>query len=662
MRERSPAPNFASDARGLSPSRTFTLSQLGEHWHDRHSEDGLRLFPRLHGAEAPAWDAPSAPPVDRAGESMQSSSAGGGGGGPKRESEPAVVVARVISVGPAGPESKSAAAALAELDIQPPPPAPLPWTDDSASDSDWDTPAMPEAAGSDWSATPFVPEVAARAAAAAEAHAHEAPLEAAPEPAHDPGAHPYEPPPAPIEEVGPMTQGDRVDAFFDATGSYHPHAEPDPWPSNPPPAPDGFGGGVDGSFDGPDAADATIPHAPGIPAVFGARIAGPGALPSLESLDAQALAGAVPPPVDSSRSPQADSVPPPPATFTEPAPPGEIAIEDDLAALEASMEAADRGVWKEESFDELFDELDTGFDALLDPTAKRKSNAPTTASHVFDDAKRLFSELAASHMRHVKDFVIDLTWGPATSDWLGLCAPAAQSLRAGAQQFELLDLVKALDGLVVALEDAARTGLPSVEGKPREIILEAYKVLAATLPEAFTLDTERKDREGIIVKALLEQIEDVRKVQQDKLFAAGLMALDVLFSAKPKDVADTTGLSMELATRIAERFRAYKEDVSHIEVDPTRKGEWLRLASNLRDVETYHRAYEQANDAGHAREKKSARKQREMALLDVKIMLARLGEVQALYSIERAAFSGKIEYLRRLLREKEESLRITLLS
>ena len=589
----------------------------------------MRLFPRLHGVQASSWDAASATPHDTVGESMQSSSAGGGGGGgPKRESEPAVVIARVISVGPAapasGPESKSAAAALAELDIPPAAPDPLPWADESAADTGWDTPAMPEAS-SDWSATPFVPEVAARAAA-------------------DAAAHPYVPPPAPIEEIGPVTQGERNDDFFDATGSYHPHAEPDPWPSKPPPAPDGA-----------DAVDATIPHAAGIPAFFAER-AGLGEDP------AQALGGAVPSPVESSRSPQADSVPPPPATFTEPVPAGGPAIDDDLAALEASMEAADRGVWKEESFDELFDELDTGFDALLDPTAKRKSNAPTAHSHVFDDAKRLFSELAASHMRHVKDFVIDLTWGPATSDWLGLCSPAAQSLRAGAQQFELLDLVTALDGLVAALEDAARTGLPSVEGKPREAILEAYKVLAATLPEAFTLDTERKDREGIIVKALLEQIEDVRKVQQDKLFAAGLMALDVLFSAKPKDVADTTGLSMDLAARIAERFRAYKEDVSHIEVDPTRKGEWLRLAANLRDVETYHRAYDQANDAGHTREKKSARKQREMALLDVKIMLARLGEVQALYSIERAAFSGKIEYLRRLLREKEESLRITLLS
>lgn len=592
----------------------------------------MRLLPRLTSEQSPAtWtqgEASAATFVETPLATMQSPGGGGGGGGPKRESEPAVVIARVISVGPAPVEPKSAAAALAELDIPPAPVEPQPtWSD--ASDSDWDTPAVPEASMSDWSATPYVPDVAMRAA-------EERPVE--PSRVH---SSPLPPAVTPAEP----------DPFFDASGSYHPAAEPDPWPSRPPPT------------------DANPP-------AFDVPRAAP--LPTLDRKlePAPALA---PPSAPSSRSPHADSVPAPAATFTEPAPapssdaladdapvPPPVvssspAIEDDLAALEASMEAAEQGVWKEESFDALFDELDDGFDALLDPSAQRKSVAPATSSHVFDDAKRLFSELAASHMRHVKDFVLDLTWGPATSDWLGLCAPASQSLKAGATQFELHELVKGLDGLVVALENAGRTGLPTVEGKAREDILEAYKVLAATLPEAFTLDGERKDREGIIVKSLLEQVEDVRKVQQDKLFAAGLMALDVLFSAKPKDVADTTGLSMELAARISARFKAYKEDVSHIEVDPTRRGEWGRLASNLHDLETYHRAYEQANDAGHAREKKSARKQREMALLDVKIMLARLGEVQALYSIERAAFSGKIEYLRRLLREKEETLRISLL-
>jgi hypothetical protein len=608
------------------------FTQSREHWHDTDFEACLRLLPRLTREQSPVYwtqeEASAATWIETPLTSMQSQ--GGGGGGPKRESEPAVVIARVISVGPAPVEPKSAAAALAELDIPPAPVEPqAAWGE--TSDSDWDTPAVPEASMSDWSATPYVPDVAMRAA-------EERPVE--PSRVH---SSPVPPPVAPAPS--------EPDAFFDASGSYHPAVEPDPWPSRPPP--------TDAN---PPAFD--VPRAAPLPTLDR----------RLEPIPMSASSSA-----PSSRSPHADSVPAPAATFTEPAPapasePGlddapvpppvvssSPAIEDDLAALEASMEAAEQGVWKEESFDELFDELDTGFDALLDPGTKRKSVAPATSSHVFDDAKRLFSELAASHMRHVKDFVLDLTWGPATSDWLGLCTPASQSLKAGATQFELHDLVRGLDGLVAALENAGRTGLPTVEGKAREEILEAYKVLAATLPEAFTLDSERKDREGIIVKSLLEQVEDVRKVQQDKLFAAGLMALDVLFSAKPKDVADTTGLSMELAARISARFKAYKEDVSHIEVDPTRRGEWGRLASNLHDLETYHRAYEQANDAGHAREKKSARKQREMALLDVKIMLARLGEAQALYSIERAAFSGKIEYLRRLLREKEETLRISLL-
>jgi hypothetical protein len=173
------------------------------------------------------------------------------------------------------------------------------------------------------------------------------------------------------------------------------------------------------------------------------------------------------------------------------------------------------------------------------------------------------------------------------------------------------------------------------------------------MPEAFKLDRERQQREGIIVKALLEQVEGVQKVQQDRLFAAGLMALDVLFTARARDIADTTGLPLELTTRIVQRFARYKDEMSQIEVDETRRGEYARLGQSLQDLTVYHETYEQASLRGQLREKKAARKHREIAVLDLKVMLARLGEAHALYAIERAPFAGKIAHVKELLVEKE---------
>jgi hypothetical protein len=173
------------------------------------------------------------------------------------------------------------------------------------------------------------------------------------------------------------------------------------------------------------------------------------------------------------------------------------------------------------------------------------------------------------------------------------------------------------------------------------------------MPEAFGLDGERGRREAIIVHALLQQVPEVRKITIDKIYAAGLASLDNLFLARPDEIAATTGMSESLAERIVEKVQRYRQEIAGL-ADATRAAErnhLAKLASELRDL---HRQFETVESAwsedGHAK-KKHLRQARSVALLQVKVLLARLGEVDRLATLERLPFERKIEQLEGYLQE-----------
>jgi len=304
-------------------------------------------------------------------------------------------------------------------------------------------------------------------------------------------------------------------------------------------------------------------------------------------------------------------------------------------------------LWDGVGMDDVFDELDRGFGEL----GGAQSNRPADSA-VFDDARQLFTEIAATHMHHVRDFMLDLTAAPTTADWLALCIPATQSLRMGAVAFEMGTLTVALDAFMDALKATNDSGVPIVEGEHRDALIAAYGRLAKELPSAFKLDNEGRVREGIIVRALLNQLEDVRKVQQDRLFMAGLMSLDALCVAKPRDIVETTGLSLDLATRISERFRRYRLEMS-ILAHGNDRGEWEKLREYVDLLSQAHNAFEVASEKNDSKKKKESRRMRELTILDVKVMLARLGQPESLNFIERAPYAEKISHLVALIEHSE---------
>ncbi|MBV9947601.1 MAG: hypothetical protein JOZ69_12175 [Myxococcales bacterium] len=300
------------------------------------------------------------------------------------------------------------------------------------------------------------------------------------------------------------------------------------------------------------------------------------------------------------------------------------------------------------------DDLDEGFASI-----QRAGGGANHGAGLSDlaEVRSLFAQLAANHVRQVRDFMIDLRWRDATVDWIGICEPALRSLRRAADKLELEPLCAALDRFSEALHRAQGAGGRSIDGERRDALLARYEELCALMPQAFALDLDRTQREAVILQSLLLQVPDLKKVALDKLYAAGLTTLEAMSLATPGDIAATTGIAEAMAARIVERFRAYRDHVKAVAPDATRTREREHIAELTAKLRREHDEYERASQSWSkdAEDKKKAlRKARGQTLLDIQVVLARLGEVDRLKDIERLPFERKVSHLESFLEEARE--------
>jgi hypothetical protein len=274
-----------------------------------------------------------------------------------------------------------------------------------------------------------------------------------------------------------------------------------------------------------------------------------------------------------------------------------------------------------------------------------------------DEVRELFAQLAANHVRPVRDFVIELRWSDATADWLPICLPALRSLSRAAEKLELDEVCAALERFGAALSEAQSAGAPTIGGDRRQAILGGYEEVVRVMPQAIALDMDRSQREAVILQSLLLQVPEVKKVTLDKMVAAGLSTLEAMFLATPSDIASTTGIPLALAERIVARFRAYRDQVRSIVPDATRARERARIAELTALLRKQHEDYERAAQAW-SREaedaKKLLRKARAQTMLDIQVELARLGEVERLAVIEKLPFESKLAKLEAFLAEARD--------
>jgi hypothetical protein len=300
-------------------------------------------------------------------------------------------------------------------------------------------------------------------------------------------------------------------------------------------------------------------------------------------------------------------------------------------------------------------DLDVAFGAMVEPNREIGAPRPplVTESRSIAEVRELFTALAANHMRQVRDFMIGIKWGEAPREAILVCEAATQSLLRAAKEMDFTELAQSLEEYATTLKHIGSADAALSDAAASEALAASYAKLAAQLPSVFAFEGERGEREAVIVHSLLQQVPGVQKLTIDKIYAAGLTGLGMLLTAKPDEIAATTGITESVAASIVEKFRHYREEAKRLS-DVKHDAERKRLAELCDALRQAHEQYE-ANAAGwsdeaHAR-KKELRQARIDALLQIKVLLARLGEVERLNEMERLPFGRKIDALQDYLRD-----------
>jgi hypothetical protein len=315
-------------------------------------------------------------------------------------------------------------------------------------------------------------------------------------------------------------------------------------------------------------------------------------------------------------------------------------------------------------FKRLLEEVETGFDAILvapDTIAPPKPSTPPgaveqpetpTSENAFDQgqAEKLFYDLVVANAQPIRDFMIEIRLGEPHADWITYCEPAVRAILRSAEGMGHGELVARLrvflDKLTVAKE-----GGGEIRGDLREKIIDAYSELIVFFPEAFALEAEANAREAAIVAAVLAKVPQLHKVGLDRIQATGLASLGLFYVSRPKDIVDLTGIPVDVAVSVVEQFRDYRKRASSLSPLQGRLEERRALREAASGVMAAVKAYEAAPQGSP--ERRVQRRWRQLALAEMSLLLARLGELARLKRLETQPFAARCSEVLSLLDETD---------
>lgn len=292
---------------------------------------------------------------------------------------------------------------------------------------------------------------------------------------------------------------------------------------------------------------------------------------------------------------------------------------------------------------DILGQLDSSFEEMF--TSGPSQPAPARAEDM-NEAQMLFKSIVSEYAAPVRGFLIELRPGDASKDWIQICMPSVASMAESAKKMGLASLADAFSALRGAFENAeAEPGLV-IGGAARARLLTAFAQLKTELPEAFEVERELEQREPIIVRSLLCQVAGVRKVQLDRIYRAGLTSLAMFAVASPRELAETTGLELELCDRVVNRFKRYRSELLEGPGDAARSADVGRIENLAAELQKLNAEYED--------DKKRVRARRTELMHEVNVLLARLGEVELIEQLERMPFQKKASELERFVKERRE--------
>jgi hypothetical protein len=264
--------------------------------------------------------------------------------------------------------------------------------------------------------------------------------------------------------------------------------------------------------------------------------------------------------------------------------------------------------------------------------------------------EQLFADIAANYARPIKNFMFELKRGTATKDWVEICRPAMQGITRAAEGMGLRAAAQRMMDFEAALSLAQQSDQRVLSGEVRDLLMWCYEDLIQVMPQAFVVGEEEQQREGIIINSLLAQIPDVGRVTIEKLYRAGLTALDTLYLARREELAVATGISIDLSERICAKFQAYRAGLEASNRDVKDVGQRNRLAEFVAELKRQHEGFLRASeDSNLAQEKRDFREQRQSCVLWINVLLAEVGEVDLVCELQKMSFEKRIQRLEEYL-------------
>jgi hypothetical protein len=306
-------------------------------------------------------------------------------------------------------------------------------------------------------------------------------------------------------------------------------------------------------------------------------------------------------------------------------------------------------------FQRLLEEVENGFDSILLDEGAPSAAAQASTDFDASEVQRLFEQIAVAHARPVRDFMVEIKLGEPPKAWIAFCRPAVKALERSARGMELKDLAGALEAFASALdlaEEKSATAL--VRDEARQLVIDAYSDLIARMPQAFALESESNRREAVIVHALLAQVAGLHEVGMDRLYETGMTSLALYYVSRPGDLVESARLDPAVAQRVVERFAAYRKEVLELVPDDGRALELGRVEALCDILERTAASYEEASaswSAGSATWRKELRRTRADAVAQLRLLMARLGELDLLTTVEALPTAGKVAALRAFVEE-----------
>lgn len=270
------------------------------------------------------------------------------------------------------------------------------------------------------------------------------------------------------------------------------------------------------------------------------------------------------------------------------------------------------------------------------------------------DPSPRFRAAAEEPARVLRQTMIAVREGDASPGWVGDAAPALEALLGTAEGLGMTSLSAALEELGRLLPKSGdTTGVLDAETASR--LLERHASLVALAPDLFDLEPDMDRRDDVVVAAFAEQAAGGGPGVYAKLRAARFHRLRALEGGvSVQDLCTATGLGEDAARRVLQRVELFTRDRAASRREPGGDHLRQRLMALTARLRVQHEEFERLGEGwadGDETQRKQRRQARADTYLNVKVLLAAMGELERVATLERRPFQRRVEELESFLDE-----------